>query len=142
LFPRFAVTATRGGPPYELHGEPDCVDLERDLAAYFLPDDYPEEGIGFWPGERMDVSEEKLSTDFLFVHGFPAVRSGFSVLAGGLMNRSFPYGVMRCEEGLPDSVASFQFAMDPVAVAECVIEIIKAMSSPSSVPVTSACAPS
>ncbi len=111
-YPRFALTAVRGGAPYELHGPPAHLDRERDLAAYFLPDDYPDEGIAFWLADRADTEGDKLATDYLFVHGFPAVQSRFSGLAGGLLDRSLPYGVMQREDDLPADIAPFQFAMD------------------------------
>ncbi|MGK4000185.1 hypothetical protein [Sorangium sp. So ce1024] len=109
---RFAVSAARGQPPFELHGAPDRVDEERDLAAYFLTDDYPSDGIAFWPEDRVDATDGKLSTDYLFVHGFPERRSRFAPLLGGLVSQSFPYGVMLREDDLPADMKSFQFAMD------------------------------
>lgn len=109
---RFAVTAVRGGAPFELSGDPDRVDDELDVAAYFLPDEYPKDGIGFWPEERVDPTDEKLSTDSLFVHGFPEQRARFTPLLGGLVKRSFPYGVMLREDDLPANMKPFQFAMD------------------------------
>lgn len=109
---RFAVTAVRGQAPFELRGAPDRLDERSDLAAYFLPSDYPDDGISFWPAERIDSSEEKLSTDVLFVHGFPGVRARFIALLGGLVKQSFPYGVMLREDDLPEDMEPFQFAMD------------------------------
>lgn len=109
---RFAVTAVRGQPPFELHGDPDRVDEERDVGAYFITDEYPGDGIAFWPEERVDVTDEKLSTDYLFVHGFPERRSRFTPLLGGLVSQSFPYGVMLREDDLPANMEPFQFAMD------------------------------
>lgn len=109
---RFAVTAVRGRPPFELHGEPDRIDHELDVASYVLPSEYPVDGLAFWPEERIDPSEEKLSTDYLFVHGFPGVRSRFSPLLGGLAKQSLPYGVMLREDELPANMRPFQFAMD------------------------------
>lgn len=109
---RFAVSAVRGQPPFELHSAADRLDENLDVAATFLPPDYPDEGIAFWPAERVDTTEEKLSTDVLFVHGFPGVRARFTALLGGLVKQSFPYGVMLREDDLPDDMAPFQFAMD------------------------------
>jgi hypothetical protein len=111
-YPRFAVTATRGAPPYELCRDPDRVDSVRDLAVYVLPEEYPREGIEFWPCERADTDEVVLSQDFLFVHGFPAKRSHSSALIGGVHGLSLPYGAMRLVENLPSSIEPFQFAMD------------------------------
>lgn len=111
-YQRFGVTALRGGEPHELQGAPEHADPVSDLAIFYLSEDYPASEIKFWPEERMDTDEEMLSTDLLFVHGFPAVRSEFSALAGGLVNRSFPYGVMRREDALPADIQNFQFAMD------------------------------
>lgn len=109
---RFAVTAVRGQAPFELRGDPDCIDDDLDVAAYFLSDEYPDDGIAFWPEERVDPTEEKLSTDYLFVHGFPEQRSRFTPLLGGLVKQSFPYGVMLREDELPANMKPFQFAMD------------------------------
>lgn len=112
-YPRFAVSATRGGPPYELRGEPHRIALPYDLAIYLLPDEYPEEeGIAFWSCDRADVSEERLSTDLLFVHGFPAIGSQLSRSGGDVVSRSLPYGAMRREDDLPEYIAPFQFAMN------------------------------
>ncbi|HSO00440.1 MAG TPA: hypothetical protein VLS89_19245 [Candidatus Nanopelagicales bacterium] len=112
-YTRLAVSAVLGSPPYEIAGDPHRVALRHDLAIYFLPDDYPEaEGIGFWPCERADVSEERLSTDLLFVHGFPSVRSQLSTSGGDVVSRSLPYGVMRREDDLPEHIAAFQLAMN------------------------------
>lgn len=109
---RFAVTAVRGGPPFELQGAPDRVDDNLDVAAYFLPPDYPEDEIAFWPEGRVDPAEEALSTDYLFVHGFPDRRSLSSSLLGGLVKQSFPYGVMLRDDDLPPNMAPTQLAMD------------------------------
>ena len=111
-FARIAVSATRGAPPFEVTGTDPVVDEEHDLALLPLDAAYPSEGISFWPEERFDPEPSRLATDFLFVHGFPAVRSRFSGLANGLVNRSLPYGVMQREDDLPADLAAFQFAMD------------------------------
>lgn len=110
-YPRFAASTARETPPFELHGAPDHLDRERDLAVYFLPGDYPDEGIAFWPSDRADAEDDKLATDYLFVHGFPASRSRFSGLAGGLLNLSLPYGVMMRDDDLPADITPYQFAM-------------------------------
>lgn len=109
---RFAVGAVRGQAPFELHGAPDRLDETLDIAAYFLPHNYPDEGLAFWSDAQADVSETTLSTDYLFMHGFPGVRAYFSPNLGGLMMRSLPYGAMLREEELPAEMASFQFALD------------------------------
>lgn len=108
---RWAVTAVRGQAPFEL-GKPDIVNETFDLAAYFLREDYPMDGLAYWPQERIDVAETHLSTDYLFVHGFPGERARFSPLLGGLVKQSLPYGVMRREDDLPDDMKTFAFAMD------------------------------
>ncbi|MEO5731628.1 MAG: hypothetical protein ABI134_03300 [Byssovorax sp.] len=110
--PPFGVTAVRGQIPYTLEGPPDRVDEALDVAAYFLPDDYPDEGLSFWPSERVDTTGEDLSSDYLFVHGFPGVRAQFSATPSGLVKKSLPYGVMLRDDDLPDDMASFEFAMD------------------------------
>lgn len=109
---RVAVSAVRGSPPFELHGEPDMVNSVADIAAFFVGDDYPTEGIAFWPQERIDSDDSFLSTDYLLVHGFPAAQSRFFALADGVVSRSFPYGGMRREDALPADLQPFQFAMD------------------------------
>ncbi|EYF06782.1 hypothetical protein [Chondromyces apiculatus] len=109
---RVAVTAIRGDVPYEFRGKPDLFDATADLAIYFLADDYPTEGVSFWPQERMDPDDAPRAVDYLFIHGFPAVRSRFSALASGVMSRSLPYGVMQRDDDLPSDLQSFQFAMD------------------------------
>jgi hypothetical protein len=108
---QWAVTAVRGQPPFAL-GKPDLIDETFDLAAYFLPEDYPMNGLADWPDERIDATETHLSTDYLFMHGFPDKRARFSPLLGGLVKQSLPYGVMRREDDLPDNMKPFQFAMD------------------------------
>lgn len=109
---RVAAGAVRGESPFELCGAPDRLDEALDVAAYFLPPEYPHEGLAFWPDTRVDASEATLSTDYLFVHGFPGVRSYFSPALGGLAMRSLPYGVMLREDDLPADLTSFQFAID------------------------------
>jgi len=111
-FGRVGVSAARGSPPILIKSTPDLVDEERDLAVFFVGDDYPAELIDFWPSTRIDHDEAKLSTDFLVVHGFPGVRSRFSALANQLVNASLPYGVMRRDDDLPRDLQEFQFAMD------------------------------
>lgn len=109
---RIAVTAGYGVRPYELHGEPDLIDDDGDLAAYFVGDDYPDENdrVAFWPEEYIERSDEKRGTDYLFLHGFPGVRSEFVQLSG-VHSLSFPYGVMQ-KDDLTTLVRPFQFAVD------------------------------
>jgi hypothetical protein len=109
---RFAIGAGDGQVPFELRGAPDLFDEGLDIAAYFLPPDYPADDVSFWPDERVDTGEERLATDYLFVHGFPGVRAHFSPGLGGLIKSSLPYGVMLRDEDLPASMAPYQFALD------------------------------
>ncbi|MEP7121660.1 MAG: hypothetical protein ABJE95_12145 [Byssovorax sp.] len=108
----FGVTAVRGQIPYTLQGPPDRVDDVMNIASYFLPDNYPDEGLSFWPSERIDTTGEKLSSDYLFVHGFPGALAQFSAPAGSLLKRSLPYGVMLRDDDLPNDMAPCEFAMD------------------------------
>lgn len=111
-FGRFGVTGARGTEPYELTQKPIFVSEDLDVAIFGLGNDYLDSAIAFWPRDRLEVDDGKLSTDFLFLHGFPGVRSHFSALAGGVMNRSLPYGVMRREDELPPGILDSQFAVD------------------------------
>lgn len=119
-FNGFAVSAGYGVPPYQVHG-PIHVDPVADLAAYFLPDDYPDfaESVAFWPRGRMEAGCEKLATDYLFLHGFPGARSYSSLSLNGVVSRSLPYGAMQRLEDLPNDLESFQFAIeyDPQGMA-------------------------
>jgi hypothetical protein len=111
-FGRVAVSATRGAAPHEVTGAVAALDEVRDVAVLPLDDAYPTDGIAFWPADRPDPEPERVATDFLFVHGFPAVLSRFSELANGLVSRSLPYGVMQRDDDLPPDLHDFQFAMD------------------------------
>lgn len=112
VFGRVGVTGERGASPWLLPGPPDRVDLEPDIAVFFVGRDYPASGIDFWDIAQVDHDEHKLSTDYLVIHGFPAVQSRFSAIGNALTNRSLPYGVMRREDDLPPDLKAFQFAMD------------------------------
>jgi hypothetical protein len=111
-FGRVAVTGERGREPYLLTRDPDRVDDVHDFAVFEVAEDYPGNAVSFWLPDRMAKDDAMLSSDYLFVHGFPAVRSHYSAIAGGLINRSLPYGVMRREDELPPGILGFQFAMD------------------------------
>jgi hypothetical protein len=106
------VSATRGEPPRRIAAPTIHRDDVHDIAAIVLPDDYPEAGVGFWNVERSDDDREHLSTDFLFVHGFPGALSGFSALLDGLFNKSLSYGVMERDEDLRGDLTEDQFALD------------------------------
>jgi hypothetical protein len=103
-------TSERGRPPTPLPKLPSLVDAATDLAGFVL--DRPPEGqdIDWWPEDRIDKSAEARGHDYLFVHGFPGVRSRF--LFGGLHRRSLPYGVMERDDDLPDDLRPHEFAMD------------------------------
>jgi hypothetical protein len=83
-------------------------DREADLAV--LPVDG--EDLERWPLSTTHCDEELLSTDFLFVHGYPGAGSGFSELLRGLFSTTLPYGAMRREDDLPSDLESFQLALD------------------------------
>ncbi len=90
-------------------------DEEADLAICDLPEHFSvPEGCSFWPEARIDPTLERLSTDYLFVHGFPGVRGRPWVMPGDsrVMSKSLPYGVMQRLDDLPPDQAPFQFAMD------------------------------
>lgn len=106
-----AASAQRGQPPTILRA-PRMLDDALDIAVFDVPDNYSTGGVAFWPPDRATKDDSKLSSDYLFLHGFPGVRSHFSALANGLLNRSFPYGVMQREDELPPNLGEHQFAMD------------------------------
>jgi hypothetical protein len=110
---RFALSASYAAPPFVVSG-PIKVDIVGDLAVYYLPDEYPaqRDGIAFWPEHRIAKSPERLATDFLFVHGFPAARSQFFSIVKGVASKSLPYGVMQRLDELPGDIQPFQFALD------------------------------
>jgi hypothetical protein len=80
--------------------------------VYFLPEDYPCPDERFWPSAHIDRSLDKLATDYLFLHGFPGTASYPSLLLGGVVNTSLPYGAMQRLENLPPDLQSFQFAVE------------------------------
>jgi hypothetical protein len=109
-----AVSAGHGQMPQLINNERTEVDHERDLAIYDLPAEYPIEGDDhYWPEDRIDRSLDRLHSDYLFVHGFPGVRSRIMPIPGDsrVMSRSFPYGVMQRLD-VQDELKPFQFAMD------------------------------
>jgi hypothetical protein len=106
-----AISTGYGERPYVVHG-PVNVDRVADLAVYFLPDDYPCPDTSFWPSPRIDRSLDRLSTDYLFLHGFPGKTSYSSRLVGGVVNKSLPYGAMQRIENLPANLHPFQFAVE------------------------------
>ncbi len=111
-FTRFGVSAADGAAPAELTERPFRFCAQHDLAVLELPSEYVVEEGCYWPLGSADPDDRALSSDYLFLHGFPGTRSKFSALANGLVNQSFPYGVMRRHEDLPSGVLDFEFAMD------------------------------
>ncbi len=113
-----AISTAYGKPPYVVQGEVN-VDPKADLGVYFLPDDYPCPDTAFWPSHRIERSLDRLSADYLFLHGFPGKTSYSSLLLGGVVSKSLPYGAMQRLENLPANLRPFQFAIeyDPVGMA-------------------------
>jgi hypothetical protein len=100
--------------PYQIHGRVRPSDA-TDLAILPLPDDFPRgTDVRFWPEGRIDIDADRLSSDFLFVHGFPGVQSHTLNLPidARVVSKSLPYGVMQRLEDLPDDLKPHQFAMD------------------------------
>lgn len=113
-YPRLVISSGNARRPYAIHGE-IRGDVSTDLGLYDAPDDYSvAAGCSFWPEARIDRTLELLPRDYLFIHGFPMVRSESLRIPGGsrVMSRSLPYGVMQRTEGLPDDMRDFQFAVD------------------------------
>lgn len=110
-----AVSAAgEGTKPHVISG-PIRQDRLADLAILPVPDDFPNAvELSFWPEDRIDVDLQLLSTDFLFVHGYPGVRSQNYPLPIGarVASRSLPYGVMQRLDDLPDDLELHQFAVD------------------------------
>src|ERR1700722_515074 len=108
-----AISTGFGKKPFLVHGE-IRVDAIRDIAVYHLPPDYPDDvdDVKFWAQDRIDESDDRLSTDYLFVHGFPGKRSRFLALGPGVFSKSLPYGAMQRLEALPSDLRSDQFALD------------------------------
>jgi hypothetical protein len=114
-----AIATGYGCKPYVVHGEVN-IDRSADIAVYFLPDDFPFGGLDFWPAERIDRELDKISTDYLFLHGFPGSQSYSSQFLTGVLNKSLPYGAMRRIENLPADLQPYQFAIeyDPVGMSD------------------------
>jgi hypothetical protein len=112
-----AVSTGYSQKPYLVHGEIN-IDPVADLAVYFLPDDYPCDNMAFWPPNRIDRAQENISTDYLFLHGFPGSHSYSSQLLQGVVNKSLPYGAMQRLDNLPADLGSHQFAIeyDPIGM--------------------------
>jgi hypothetical protein len=112
-----AISIGYGQPPHVVHGTVN-TDPVSDLAIYCLPDDYPCPDTAFWPARRIDRFLDKLSTDYLFLHGFPGKSSYPSVLLNGVVSKSLPYGAMQRLENLPSDLQPCQFAVeyDPVGM--------------------------
>ena len=107
------LSAGYGRRPYHIHG-PIHFDHAGDLAVYFVPPDFPADApeVAFWPEDRIQGNGQRLSTDYLFVHGFPQGRSQFLRLFNGVMSKSLPYGAMQRLEQLPDNMGSDHFAIE------------------------------
>jgi hypothetical protein len=113
-YAELAISAGHGQRPQLINNERTEVDHESDLAIYDLPAEYPIEGDDhYWGEDRIDRSLDRLHSDYLFVHGFPGVRSQIMPMPGDsrVMSRSFPYGVMQRLD-VQDELKPFQFAMD------------------------------
>lgn len=106
-----AFSTGYGQRPYIVEGPVD-VDPRADMAVYFLPDDYPGGDEVFWPAARIDRPLDRLSTDYLFLHGFPGSRSYPSRLLGGVVIKSLPYGAMQRVDNVPADLEVSQFAVD------------------------------
>ncbi len=114
-FNELAVSKGNGRMPELLALDVLRIDREADLAVNLAPsDDSVTDGSAYWPEDRIDRSLDRLSTDYLFVHGFPGLRSRPWAMPGDnrVMSRSLPYGVMQRIDNLPDDLHDYQFAMD------------------------------
>ena len=92
-----------------------CHDPLADLSVSRLSDTSIVPGaVDFWAEDRIDYSLDRLSTDYLFVHGFPLTRSKSIDLPidSRVVSKSLPYGVMQRVDNLPGDLEGFQFAMD------------------------------
>jgi hypothetical protein len=90
-------------------------DPSTDLAILPVPEDFPYAAeLSYWPEDRIDVDLDRLSTDFLFIHGYPGVRSQNYPLPidARVLSRTLPYGVMQRLDDLPDDLGPHQFAVD------------------------------
>jgi hypothetical protein len=110
--PQMAASGLRGESPIMLPGTPFFEDEAMDVRADEVPATYPALDGGFWPQADVDATDQLLATDFLFVHGFPAARSGSLSLLGGVVSSSLPYGAMLRDDDLPSDLETFQFAVD------------------------------
>jgi hypothetical protein len=109
-----AVSAGYGLTPIPIRDRVYCLQ-DEDIAIYPVPDDYPhkQNGVDFWTEERIARSDERLSSDYLFGHGFPQSRSQFfRIVAQGVANKSLPFGTMQRLENLPGEIGPNQFALD------------------------------
>ena len=118
-----ASTHAEDKRPFLIHGSWRQSQV-TDLAILDLPEDFPSsDELLFWPEERIDRENDLLSTDFLFLHGFPGVRSrSISIpIDSRVSGRSLPYGVMQRLDDLPEGMETHQFAMD-FDIARCQAE--------------------
>ena len=106
-----AVSTAYGERPFVISGKVP-INAAVDLAVIPLPDAYPLRDLRhFWPETQIDLSLDRLSTDYLFTHGFPGQRGYFSDIAKGLSTKSLPYGAMQQMDNLPEGIQPFQFAL-------------------------------
>jgi hypothetical protein len=108
-----ALSAGYAQHPFQVAGRV-LTDVAGDLAIYLLPDNFSidREDVKFWPEDRLQFSFEKVATDYLFTHGFPAARSRFLWAVQGVASKSLPYGAMQRLESLPSDLQPFEFALD------------------------------
>lgn len=112
-----AISTGNGRLPYTVHDEIQFAP-SADVAVYYLPDEYPDAPL--WPSTRIDRSMSLLSSDFLFIHGFPGKTTYPSMHLNGVNSKSLPYGAMRRLDELPPSLQPFQFAVeyDPAGMVD------------------------
>ena len=111
-FPDLADSIGHALVPKILGGE-ILLDDKADIAIYYPPDDLQlGDNKAYWAEEHTDSTDTSLSTDYLFLHGFPGTSSYPSAHLGGIDNRSLPYGAMRRTENLPPGLSDFQFAIN------------------------------
>jgi len=104
-----AISTGYGNRPYLIQEEFLFNEI-ADWAALFLPADYP--NTSFWSREQVDPSMDRLTTDYLFTHGFPGEESYSSIHLQGIVSRSLPYGTMQRLEPLPQEMRPFEFALE------------------------------
>ena len=109
---RIAVSIGKDRVPLELTSPRLYENKAFDVVAYFLPDAASPQNVDAWSDGDVDVSDDKLSTDLLFVHGFPSALSDSSQLLVGVVSNSLAYRAMQREDELPLDMTPFQFAMD------------------------------